>query len=123
MEEATKVLLRTWNNKFDWYSVLIVMMGGAIQLALFLVINFCFTISHKANLNIGIAQAIWSVSPFFIALLEWLCYGMRLQVHHIIGMSVMILCVAAVALSNLTTVSTDYNQLLDENSEQVTPIW
>ena len=116
-------MLRTWNNKFDWYSVLIVIVGGAIQLALFLAINFCFTVSHKADLNIGIAQAIWSVSPFFIALLEWLCYGMRLQVHHIIGMSVMILCVVAVALSNLTTESTDPNQLLDENLEQETPIW
>ena len=30
VEEATKVLLRTWDNKFDWYSVLVVIVGGAI---------------------------------------------------------------------------------------------
>ena len=31
--------------------------------------------AKMAGLNIGIAQAIWSINPFFVSILERFCYG------------------------------------------------
>ena len=110
--DAKKVLTRTWENRFDWYSVLIVLGGSIFQLSIFLSTSYSFKLCSEANLNIGVSQAIWAINPFLIALLDWLIYGMQLKVHHILGMSVMILCFVSISLSKLSeesneTISTD----------------
>ena len=94
-----------------------------IQLSVFFSINFSFQVCIDAKLNIGVAQAIWAVNPFFVALLEWLCYGMRLHTHHYIGMFVMVLCVLAVSLSKLGEESEIPNANDDDVIEPTELIW
>ena len=62
------------DNKFDWYSLMIVVVGAVNQTAIYLAIVLCFKLAHQAGLNIGIAQSIWSINPFFISILEKVVY-------------------------------------------------
>ena len=71
-----KVLLRKWDtNAFDWWSLFIIFCGAAFQFAIYSSIVMSFKISKMANLNIGISQAIWSVNPFLISILERVVYS------------------------------------------------
>ena len=57
--------------------------------------------SRLAGLNIGIASAIWSFLPFFVAFLEWIVYGVRLKAFQILGMILLVGMAILVALSDL----------------------
>ena len=50
-----KVLLRTWENKFDWWSLFVVFGGAGYQTAIYMCIALTYYMAHKATLNIGIA--------------------------------------------------------------------
>ena len=50
-----KVLLRTWDNRFDWWSLFICFMGACFQTGIFLSIVLTFKVARMAGLNIGIA--------------------------------------------------------------------
>ena len=54
-QRSHKVLLRTWDNKFHGWALFIVVVGAAFQTAIYSSIVETFAMSHKANLNIGIA--------------------------------------------------------------------
>ena len=70
-----KVLLRTWDNKFDWWSLFIVCCGSVFQVGIYMAIVLTYFMAHKATLNIGIAQAVWSINPFFISIFERVFYN------------------------------------------------
>ena len=53
---------------------MIVVVGAVNQTAIYLAIVLCFKLAHQAGLNIGIAQSIWSINPFFISILEKIVY-------------------------------------------------
>ena len=54
-----------------------------------------------ADLNIGIAQAIWATNPFFVSILEKICYGQTFNANQIWGMLALVLCAMIVSLSGL----------------------
>lgn len=70
-----KVLLRTWDNSFDWRSLMICIVGAVFQTAIYLSIVLCYRKARQAGLNIGIAQAIWAINPALISVLERIVYG------------------------------------------------
>ena len=117
------MLTRTWDNRFDWYSVLIVLGGSIFQLSIFMSTSYSFKLCSEANLNIGVSQAIWAINPFLIALLDWLIYGMQLRAHHIIGMSVMILCFVSISLSKLSQDGDESISADEATSEPTKPLW
>jgi len=61
----------------------------------------CYAKSHEAGLNIGIAQAIWAINPFFVALMERFGYGVGLKTFQILGVAAMIACAVCISLSEL----------------------
>ena len=96
-----KVLLKTWTNDFDYWTLFICTMTAVGQTAIFFSIMVCFSKSHQAGLNIGIAQAVWAISPFFVALMERFGYGVGLKVSQMLGVLAMIACAVCISLSEL----------------------
>jgi len=74
-----KVLLRTWDNRFDWWSLFMCFVGAAFQTAIFLSIVLTFKVARMAGLNIGIAQSIWAINPFMISILERFVYNVEFK--------------------------------------------
>lgn len=70
----------------------------------FMIQNMAFMCVHeanKANLNPGVITAMWSITPLWMALTDWLVFSIRLKYHHYIGMTCMIICTLVLALSDL----------------------
>ena len=61
----------------------------------------CVHQANKANLNPGVITAMWSITPLWMALTDYLVFGIRLKYHHFIGMFCMIICTLVLALSDL----------------------
>lgn len=98
-----KVLLRTWDDSFDWNSFFTVVIGGCFQTCIYLAICLAFNVAKKADLNIGISQAIWAINPFFISILERLVYNVAFNYKHVYGMSALVLCAICVSLSDVVS--------------------
>ena len=54
-----------------------------------------------ADLNIGIAQAIWALTPFMAALVDWFINGDALKTYHVVGMGCLVACAVFVSLSEI----------------------
>ena len=77
-------------------------IGGTFQALVHISIILTFRLCHEAQLNIGIPMSVWTVSPFFISLLEWIFHGKSLTISSLFGMFLVMICVIAVSLSDLT---------------------
>ena len=97
-----KVLLLTWEeNKFDWWALFIVFCGAAFQTAIFFSITLTYTLAHKATLNVGIAQTVWSINPFFVSICERVFFNTPFNFAQVTGMLLMVLCAICISLSGL----------------------
>ena len=70
-----KVLTRTWDNKLDCWTFVVVALSAGFQIFIFISVIFAFKYARLAGLNIGIITAIWSFVPFSVAVLERILYG------------------------------------------------
>ena len=109
-KEVKKVISRKWDNSLDWHTFLIVLWGAFLQGAIYVGVIESFKMSRLAGLNIGIASAIWSFLPFFVAFLEKIFFGFGLKVFQFVGMSLLVVLAVLVALSDL----------FSDNAEEVT---
>ena len=66
-----------------------------------------YFMAHKATLNIGIAQAVWSINPFFISIFERVFYKTPFNFGQVWGMLAMVLCAICISLSGVIEPSTD----------------
>ena len=57
--------------------------------------------SRLSGLNLGITTAIWSIVPFFVAIIERIVYGTAIKPSHIIGMVFLVCMSIFVGLSDL----------------------
>ena len=96
-------MLRTWDNQFDWKSFGIVFCSSLAQVAIYLAIILAFKASRLSGLNIGIIEALWSISPFFVAFAEWVFYGVRIKLYHILGMLGLVTMAILISLSDVFT--------------------
>ena len=95
------MLRKREDNSFDWWSLFIIFVGGAFQIAIFLSIVLTYKVAHSAGLNIGIAQTIWSVNPFMTSILERFVYKTTFKFNQLYGMAAMIVCAVLVSLSSI----------------------
>jgi drug/metabolite transporter (DMT)-like permease len=69
-----------------------------------------------ADVNVGIITTIWSIQPLAAATLDYLIYGERLRMHHLIGMVFVIgsgLCISLSSKTNTVDVNLDDFSLKD----------
>ena len=78
-----------------------------------------------ADLNIGISQAIWSVNPFLISILERVVYGTAFDRRQFFGMSALIFCAIFVSLSEVIEAPADEDagEEVDPEKADKVPVW
>jgi drug/metabolite transporter (DMT)-like permease len=70
-----KVLFRKWeSNEIDWPAILVVFVNALTEAIIAFGVIYNFKLSVDSGLNVGISTAIWSVTPFFMAIIEWLFF-------------------------------------------------
>ena len=55
--------------------------------------------SHMADVNVGIITTLWSVQPLAAAFLDYLIYGERLTIYHLIGIIMVIASALLISFS------------------------
>ena len=58
--------------------------------------------ARRADLNIGIVTAVWSLTPFFIAVFDKIIYGSKIKFYHILGMLLVVVMALIISLPNHT---------------------
>ena len=99
--DKKKVLMKTWENNFDWKVGAYCIFSAAVQTCTYLSIMLCFRYSHKAGLNIGIAQSIWALYPFMVAIQDRCIYGIQIKSYQIAGMMLIVCCTILVSIAEL----------------------
>lgn len=54
-----------------------------------------------AQINVGVIITIWSINPLFMALLDYLFFGQKLQYYHVIGTVAIVICTVVISLSGV----------------------
>ena len=123
--ENQRVLLSDKEGKLDWKLVSCFVAGALLSIGMYISVTYTFKFSIQANLNIGIAESIWSMTPFLSALLDWAIFRKRLQKYHVVGICFMISCAALVSISQLfiTTKQTVISESGEETVDDVMPIY
>jgi len=118
-------LITNWDGSVDWYNVILFFCGAACQCIIFMAIAYCFLFSRRAGLNIGIAQAIWALNPFFCAVIERVWLNTHLENNHIYGMAALVMCALLVSLSNLLPKDVDPTEVVPTAGElaETTPMY
>jgi multidrug transporter EmrE-like cation transporter len=89
-----------------WNVIFWMVYVAFIQVLIFSGISLTFSTSYKANLNPGVAAAIWAVSPFLQAVVDRIIWLVDLKINHVIGMTLMVLCGVIISVSNILVSST-----------------
>ena len=96
-----KVLMRTWDNRVDWYTIAFCILSAVWQFFIYASAMLCFKVAKSAGLNIGIAQCIWALNPFLVAVIERVFWGVGLAKTQVFGMCSLVACTICVSLSEL----------------------
>ena len=91
----------TWDNQFDWTSFWVIMYLGLSQVIAYAAVILPFKFARLSGLNIGIIEAQWSISPFFVALCEWVISRVGIKLYQIIGMLLLATMAILISLSDL----------------------
>ena len=101
VERAPKVLLRTWDNYFDWWCFFVIFAGAILLSAIYYSIVMAFKISRQAELNIGVVQSIWAINPFFVLIIERVCTTRRIGCKGVCGMILVVTGSIFICLNDL----------------------
>jgi drug/metabolite transporter (DMT)-like permease len=96
------------NNSIEWWNILGMIGIGAIYTTISFLVLIIFMLCRKSGMNAGIVTTIWSTSPLFGAMLDYLIFGQKLNSSHIAGVFCVVLCAIFISISNvLSTTRTD----------------
>jgi len=84
---------------------------------------FTFKVAIEAGLNIGIAQSIWAISPFFISILERVFYHTPFHFKQIYGMSAIVVGAIFISLSEVITPKEADPTIVAVVDENTVPVW
>jgi len=118
-----KVMLRTWDNHFDWWSLFIIFIGAVFQFCIYTSIVMTFKVAIQAELNIGIAQCIWAITPFFISVIDRVFYHRAIDSKAIWGMSLIVFGAIFISLSEVFKASDPDSPEVVTADEDKTPVW
>ena len=84
-----------------WYNVIMFLLFTCIYLTIQSIVIITFSYCIDANLNAGIVSTIWAVSPLYGAVIDYVAFGERLSVKHLVGVFCLIACAASISMSNI----------------------
>jgi hypothetical protein len=64
-------------------------------------IAYNFKLARQAGLNIGVAQAIWAINPFFQSILDLFLWKSVIKLNQWLGMTAFVAAGVIVSLSNV----------------------
>jgi len=64
-------------------------------------VMFTIYFSVKAEVNPGLITSIWSVTPFFMSMADFIIFGVKLGANHIAGITLIMLCVLLLGLKDV----------------------
>eukprot|EP00347_Sterkiella_histriomuscorum_P014955 403358863 len=85
--------------KLDWYKINMLGLRGILQVMIPINTSLIAYYSIKADFSVGAMYSIVTIASFFIAVSFYLLYNEKLLTRHVIGISLMISGVFAIALS------------------------
>lgn len=89
-------------------------MFFAVQAFKFLTMYY----SHMAHVNVGIITTLWSVQPLAAAFLDYLIYGERLTIYHLVGIVLVVASAFCISFSRVEqadlSVPHPYVEIYDE---------
>jgi hypothetical protein len=100
-EAPRKLLTDPETHKFDFGMVAIIFLTAINLMAILFGIGFNLKMAQQAGLNMGIAQAIWAINPFFQSLLDLLLWKSVIRTHHWLGMIAFVFAGVIISLSNV----------------------
>jgi magnesium-transporting ATPase (P-type) len=103
---------------FDWTILAVIIVTAINELVIFFSIGYNFKLAQQAGLNIGVAQAIWAVNPFFQGLVDTFCYNDILRTYHWVGMAAFVLAGVVVSLSDVV-----YSDKEESTTVHTTPMY
>ena len=121
-KKVKKVLTRTWDNRLDWWTFLVILSSAIGQALVFMSVILAFNKSRQAGLNIGISSAIWSIKPFLVSLCEKLFFAVGLKMYQLVGMLVLVVMAVLIAVSDIFGPNAKEIQI-DETTEVRSPIY
>ena len=101
VREKTKVIARTWGNRFDYSSVALCLLAGFWQMLFYYSVVLAARASRLSGLNFGITTAIWSFIPFFVAIVERILYAVGIKPYQLLGILMIVFMSILVSLSDL----------------------
>lgn len=122
-----KVLLMKWNNDFDWKALGFLTFFAIYEMFMISSIILTMQVAHQAGLNNGIAIAIWSINPFFVALVERIGFNVNLNISQFLGMLALMTMAILVSLSDLfspkaeTLIGEEFASVIDDGTKK--PVW
>jgi drug/metabolite transporter (DMT)-like permease len=84
---------------------------------------FTLYFSLKADVNPGLTTSIWSVTPFFMSLADFIIFGNRLKRNHYIGITLIMLCVILLGLRDVLEPKDSVDtEIQKESTEPTVPV-
>ena len=121
-ENFTKVLMLTWDNRFDWKTFWVIIAGAVIQILIYVSVILGLKASRLSGLNIGIIEAFWSISPFFVAFTEWILNRVGLKLYQFLGMLGLVVMAILISLADLFTKKAEDIEIIG-NLETKLPVY
>ena len=88
-------------NQVKWGCVGGFLVFCAIYATYQALVVVCFGLCMEAGINAGVVSTIWSISPLFSAVADFLVFNQRLTTKHMMGVLSLVLCAAAISLINV----------------------
>jgi uncharacterized membrane protein len=54
--------------------------------------------SALADVNVGLITTIWSINPVFMALMDRICFGTKLECYHLVGTLFIVVCTVVLSV-------------------------
>lgn len=91
--------------------VVILLATAVNEFIIFISIGFNFKLARQAGLNIGVAEAIWAINPFFQSVVDLFLYKNQIMTYHWVGMSIFVIAAVVVSLSNVVYKAKDDTEI------------
>lgn len=76
----------------------------------------------EAGVNTGVIISIWSITPFFAALADYVMFRQTLKPNQVIGITMFVICIVLLSLKDVIEGKVE-EQVLKQEGEKVYPAW
>ena len=91
------------DGKLQRANILVFSVYVFSQVCINFAVNLTTITALMANVNVGLITSIWSTTPFFSAIVDYLLFGVKLNTSEIIGISFVIVSIAVLNMRSFAS--------------------